>query len=35
MVHKLQLGVSCFIVTGVWGNLYLNYKNYLLLKDKK
>jgi len=27
ILHKIQIGISCGIVTGVWTNLYVNYKN--------
>ena len=35
MVHKLQLAVSCGVLTAVWSNLYVNYARLQLLKDKK
>lgn len=35
MVHKIQLAVSCGVLTAVWSNLYVNYSRLQLLKDKK
>lgn len=35
MVHKMQLAVSCGVLTAVWSNLYVNYTSLQLLKDKK
>lgn len=36
MIHKLQLCVTLGVLTGVWSNLYINYKrlNITKLKDE-
>ena len=34
MIHKLQLGVSVGIFTGVWSNLYIQYGRYELERLK-
>ena len=34
MVHKFQLAVTMGVFTGVWTNLYINYKNYTENKKK-
>ena len=34
MIHKRQLGVTMGVFTGVWSNLYINYKRLNINKIK-
>lgn len=34
MIHKIQLAVTMGVFTGVWSNLYINYKRLNINKIK-